>query len=359
MAHAASRGSRQQQLLSAVLEALHQTPDVHGVFEVAFPLLAQIVPVDQGALCISNPALAGGYDWATLGFAVDWFSAYPNMAPHDFVRRAVAGSPNVVLRDSEMITRAELEVNMMYRRSIDVGMPLEQVMSVMLAGDAGWHAGINLYRGRRRPFSDRERDALQQFAPLFARAVRKCKLLAEVSRRGTLLESILAHQGFEAVVMASCLEVIDRTAGAAAILGRWFAPAELERGELPRPLRSLLEETARRDEGRVGPLPPWTRQGAGGARLEVTILPLPDAPYRTVWAILLREVQRPENSWDTRLTPAERAVAARVLRGWDNQLIAQDLRCESGTVKKHLQHIFDKLGISSRTALCALAMRAR
>ena len=196
MARSTSRGSRQQQLLSGVLDALHQTPDLHGVFEIAFPILTQIVPADQGALCVSNPALAGGYDWATLGFSVDWFSAYPDMAPHDFVRRAVAGRPNLVLSDAEMVARADLEVNMMYRRSIEVGMPIEQVMSVMLAGDSDWHAGINLYRGRRRPFSERERAALQQLAPLFARAVRKCKVLADVSRRGTLLESILAHQGF-------------------------------------------------------------------------------------------------------------------------------------------------------------------
>lgn len=48
-------------------------------------------------------------------------------------------------------------------------------------------------------------------------------------------------------------------------------------------------------------------------------------------------------------------VPLRVLLGWDNQLIADELGCSLATVKKHLQHIFDKLGIPSRTALYLLA----
>lgn len=60
-----------------------------------------------------------------------FFGGYAEMAPHDFVRRAVTKTPNLVLRDSEMVPRSKLESNAMYHRSRDLGMPLEHVMAVM------------------------------------------------------------------------------------------------------------------------------------------------------------------------------------------------------------------------------------
>ena len=66
----------------------------------------------------------------------------------------------------------------------------------------------------------------------------------------------------------------------------------------------------------------------------------------------------PPRSWIQTLTARERAVFARVLRAWPNWLIAEDLQREEATVKKHLQHVFDKLGVSSRMALIALAARS-
>src|SRR5437868_1689969 len=132
MSHTRAGSSRDQKIVFALLDVLHDSLDLSHILEGAFPLLTQMVPADQGALCISNPAVIGGYDWATSGFAVDWFRGYSELMPHDFVRDAVVRQPNIVLRDSEMIARVDLEENMMYRRSLDDHMPLEQVMSVLL-----------------------------------------------------------------------------------------------------------------------------------------------------------------------------------------------------------------------------------
>jgi DNA-binding NarL/FixJ family response regulator len=57
------------------------------------------------------------------------------------------------------------------------------------------------------------------------------------------------------------------------------------------------------------------------------------------------------------LTQREVQVAECVLRGWDNQLIKEHLKCSLGTVKKHLQRVFDKLGVDSRAALIHKATR--
>lgn len=55
----------------------------------------------------------------------------------------------------------------------------------------------------------------------------------------------------------------------------------------------------------------------------------------------------------SQLTPGERNVALLVMRGMSNQEIAGALNRDITTVKDHLSHIYDKLGIRSRTQLAA------
>lgn len=59
----------------------------------------------------------------------------------------------------------------------------------------------------------------------------------------------------------------------------------------------------------------------------------------------------------TELTRQERKVLALVARGRRNAKIAHELSISTRTVENHLYHIFDKLGVSSRTeaALHALS----
>ena len=50
-----------------------------------------------------------------------------------------------------------------------------------------------------------------------------------------------------------------------------------------------------------------------------------------------------------RLTPRERVVLARAAAGETNTVIAQALFISLGTVRKHLEHIYDKLDVRTRT----------
>jgi DNA-binding NarL/FixJ family response regulator len=60
------------------------------------------------------------------------------------------------------------------------------------------------------------------------------------------------------------------------------------------------------------------------------------------------------------LTPRERAVLALVAEGKRNREIAQTLGISEATVENHLHHIFQKLGVSTRTeaARHALTLQA-
>jgi len=50
-------------------------------------------------------------------------------------------------------------------------------------------------------------------------------------------------------------------------------------------------------------------------------------------------------------TARERQTLALLLLGMTNKQIAQDLRIAEDTVKKHLQHIYKKVGVHRRTLL--------
>ncbi|WP_437504296.1 response regulator transcription factor [Sorangium sp. So ce1099] len=351
------RCAREQRLVIDFLQTLHGSLDLRTVIDTAFPMLLDLVPAEHGALCVSRKGEPGNYDWSMVDFPIDWFSAYEEMAGHDFVRQAVLRQPNTVLRDSEMITRKELTANMMYRRSLDVHMPLEHVMSVMLDVRQSWHAGVTLYRGRRHPFSDDERALLQQLVPSLASAVQNCKLFSDASRAGPMLDAILQQKGIEAVMVgAGCAEVA-RTRGADALLSRWFAPIELNRAGLPAAVLEQLS-AAMRQRAQAPKVPTtFTRLAPPGIELQITLVPLPDGAAPATWAIVLQENPLVPAAWQEVLTPRQSEIASRIVLGWDNRLIADELGCTLATVKKHVLHIYDRLGVSSRSGLCRAAQQ--
>ena len=67
------------------------------------------------------------------------------------------------------------------------------------------------------------------------------------------------------------------------------------------------------------------------------------------------EQQRKGSEADLRLTAREREIAILVAGGLSNKEIARKIGISEGTVKIHLYNVYQKLGISNRTALAALA----
>ncbi len=117
MATTCRSGSREGKATLDLLEALGSSLDIQVVLERAYRLLLALVPADHGALGISASGRPEDYEWIVSKIPPAFFAAYPEMGPHDFVRTSVSSRLNVVLRDEEMISRAELESNVMYRRA--------------------------------------------------------------------------------------------------------------------------------------------------------------------------------------------------------------------------------------------------
>ncbi len=58
------------------------------------------------------------------------------------------------------------------------------------------------------------------------------------------------------------------------------------------------------------------------------------------------------------LTQQEQVVLSLVAKGWRSAKIARELFISPRTVENHLYHIFDKLGVSSRTEAVFFALRS-
>jgi RNA polymerase sigma factor (sigma-70 family) len=71
-------------------------------------------------------------------------------------------------------------------------------------------------------------------------------------------------------------------------------------------------------------------------------------------ALLLEEEQRLPH-----LTPREREILDLVAQGRTNAEIAQALWVSPGTVRRHLENVFAKLGVHTRTAAAAFVHERR
>jgi DNA-binding CsgD family transcriptional regulator len=337
-----------------LLEALGSSLDIRQVLKEAYPLLSKLAPADYGALGVAPSANAAEFEWTVAELPDAFFAAYAEMAPHDFVRKAVAQRPNLVLRDQDMVARAELEQNMMYRRAREVGAPMEHVMAVMLHLDNGLQSGLSLYREQKKPFSAVERDRLQSVTPALANAVRNCHQFAMAADWKAALEGLLEDPAAAVVLAAADGSEVARSDGAAGMLERWFARHDRRGKRLPSALERALACA-------VDAAAPTTwHTCAKGLTLEVSLLPLTGHFGSARWMLRFQEHAdgtRAPGNWRSQLTKREQQVTNGVLQGWDNRSIASELGCAQSTVKKHLQNIFEKLGLESRTALMARVSR--
>jgi len=347
----------EQRAVNDLRDALTASHDLRAVLKDVFPLLLSLVGADSCALVAPLTGNAGQLVWISHNVPSTFLGqgAYDKMLPHDFVLGAVRKRLRVVLRDDEMCTRRAFEGNMMYHHARDVGGPVEQVLAVMLHDGEHLLSGLSLYRGLRRPFSERARGLLQQLTPAIANVVRNCWYTAKTALKGALCDSLLDSEEGGIIFLRSPVREIERTARAAELLDVWFA-GEPSVGGLP---RVLVEELAQAQAARARGLVSAQRLMKEGKNvdLKVKFLPLRAPDGEPLWALVLCEVPRVPSSWEALLTPREYYIVPWLLRGWDEDLVASEVGCQSGTVKKHIQRIYVKLGVENRVTLLCRAIR--
>jgi DNA-binding CsgD family transcriptional regulator len=191
-----------------------------------------------------------------------------------------------------------------------------------------WHTKTFLFdRGPGRDFTERDRLVLDLLQPHLAR-------LWQSARTRRLLEAALSeldtrdeNEPTGVVFLGLEGEALSSTPPARRLLRTYFS--ESTGGRLPSPVSEWL------DSGAAAPL----RRRRPGRRLDVE---------RSGKRLLLRETRI-----EAELTSREREVLAWVARGKTNAEVARVLWLAPSTVRKHLENVYAKLGVTTRTAAVA------
>ncbi|PLX69127.1 MAG: DNA-binding response regulator [Azoarcus sp.] len=157
-------------------------------------------------------------------------------------------------------------------------------------------------------------------------------------------------------VRASDGKLVWQTPLARQLIRSWFEPERSEPSEIapPRLLDWIMAaELARRERREV----PGLVASEGARRL---LASFHDQTGDEEWLVVLRE----ENDASAiealiaafRLTGREAEVLYWVIRGKTNRDIGDILGTSPRTVHKHLEHVFEKLGVETRTAAASMAM---
>lgn len=268
-----------------------------------------------------RPGDEGVYD------GIDWKDVMPVLSAQS---ELFWSSSSSAAKLSDFYTRSELRRTQLYDLVLKPS-GLEDSLGVQLPIAPPEAARFVLDRGRR-DFSARDRAVLDALSPHLVRLHR-----ASVARR-RLREALALHEstGSAVVLLEADLRIAYASAAATELLSRYLG----ENGvRLPEPVATWLRE--RRRAATAEPL----RIDAGERALVVELVD---------GALLLEEERHLP-----RLTPREREILDLVAEGKTNAEIAEALWVSRGTVRKHLDNVYAKLGVHTRTAAAAFVRERR
>jgi len=250
-------------------------------------------------------------------------------------------------RISDFLTRSQFHrlalYNEFYRR---VG--VEHQMAIALPAPRPLVVGIALNR-RQADFSERDRLCLNLLRPHVIQAYRNAEAVTQMQQKLAVVSEALEKLDRGVVVLTRNGRVRLMTARARQWVAEYFGRPRRPADCLPDALQRWVSHA----EALLGgdDVPPAREPlvvERHGKRLVVRLCADPDQK------LLLLEEQRtaPEPQALERfgLTRREAEVLAWVAEGKTNEEIGRILGLSSRTVQKHLEHIYPKLGVETRTA---------
>jgi DNA-binding CsgD family transcriptional regulator len=210
--------------------------------------------------------------------------------------------------------------------------------------------GIALNRSQRN-FTERERLLLDLAYPHLLQACRNAEAWTRMIGHLNLIEDALRESSAAVIVLNHIGQVQTMTPKASYLLAKYLGGRGLRRGVLPELLQGLLARQQIRLSGSVDappsrePLVVQSNEGCLSLRL---------FQDQSQSLLLLEEsCPAPGRIGAFGLTRREGEVLAWVGRGKTNRDISVILGTSPRTVQKHVEHIFQKLGVETRTAAAA------
>jgi DNA-binding CsgD family transcriptional regulator len=212
---------------------------------------------------------------------------------------------------------------------------------------------IGVALNRTRPdFSERDRSILEAALPMVVQAYERAATLAMVHGVLSALEHAADASDQPIVVLHPSGRIQFATVAAQTTLREF--PGSDRPDLLPEPLAAWSAAQRRRTGAAGLPVVEPFEFPTGTARLILGSVAGFDAVIFERSGALSALTRR-----DGRLTKRETEVLTLVARGLTNLQIALELQLSERTVAKHLEHVYAKLGVASRTAAVAWARGPR
>jgi DNA-binding CsgD family transcriptional regulator len=254
---------------------------------------------------------------------------------------------------SDLVTQSQFHQSGLYSeffRKVKV----EHQMAFTLPVQPPLLIGIALNRSRS-DFTERDRLCLDLLRPHLIQAYRNAEAFTEGARRLVLLEQAMDAGGLGVVILTREEHVRFATPQAQRWLAKYFSGPRQRGGRLPETLRRWVRHQEALFAGgddiplRSEPL----RVERQGTQLVVRLLCEPGQNF-----LILEErltAVRPGALESFGLTRREAEVLAWVAEGKTNAEIGRIFGTSPRTVAKHLEHVYQKLGVETRTAAARLA----
>jgi DNA-binding CsgD family transcriptional regulator len=320
--------------------------------------LAKLVPADLAAYCEMNPETRTSKNWL---YPQNYFSPkheeiWPRvMHEHPVLLNCVQTGDGRAYKISDFLSVGQFHAGALFNefyRPIHV----EDNLCFNLPFPLPTVIGLSYHR-ERRSFTERDREICNLARPHLDQAWRNARVMTRVRDVLRLHERALEELSGGLILLNARGRVTLMTARARKWIKEFFVGESRAGDKLPESICAWLK-----CEGQFFP----------GTSLEFVRTPLVVRRERKKLVIrLLSEAERkfmvlhktvcPTDSQGIGipgLTPREAEVLAWIAQGKSNADIATILSASPRTVQKHLEHIFRKLGVESRTAAAVKAMDA-
>jgi DNA-binding CsgD family transcriptional regulator len=227
---------------------------------------------------------------------------------------------------------------------------IEDQMVVSLPSPRPVVVGIALNRARRN-FSERDRLLLNLASPHLLQAYRNVEAFSRLKRESSLAQRLLSESRAAVIWLKNGARAQHVTLHARALMAKYFPGRLLPRDTLPELLQRWIElELARfKDSSDVPPARRPLVIGHDGDALVVRLF----SDHGQAGLLVEESLATIKDIEGSGLTRRESEVLAWVSRGKTNREISILLSISPRTVQKHLEHIFQKLGVETRTAAAA------
>lgn len=352
--HLERLGQADLRRVTVFLEDLYELADVGGLGRRLLGTVPALVPADRVSLIEMNPRLKQLSGESSQGgaFDGDLLRLHGRWSPQSPMVEGYERGNGSAIKLSDFITQRRLHQSAYYTeylRKLDA----EYLMAKGLPGRPGWITTLLLDRNGR-DFSERDRRVLNLLGPHLNQSYRNAVAVTASRVQLKQIEEGVDTLGRGLVLLAPEGTVQWMSSRARQWLDAYCGPGHAGDGALPDPVARWLKRHTNRGPREL----PEPREPLVVMR-ETTQLVVRLVSRGAHAVLVVEEEYRsvpPEALRSLGLTRRETEVLAWVAEGKTSAEIASILGMGRRAVEKHLEHIYPKLGVETRTAAAARAL---